>query len=422
LAQVTERFRFQRAVAPRSAIAVRREFAASATKAESISESDGFHWRDYFVEWAEVDELPGLQAAWNDLTARALEGNVFLDPVFALAAAENLPGRERRRFLLVWTRSGAAKRHRLVALWPIIRARLGLRPAYRIWVHPYCCSGAPLLDRQSALGALDAIAAFFGERMSEPAMVSIAELSREGSFFALLRQFTESRGFPIASLKQYERAALDASKKSPAAHFVSARKRKELGRQLRRLRDRGPVAFGVASEPRDLNQQLDAFLALESKGWKGRRGEALQSKPPLEAFVREMAAAMVGRGKCRIYWLSCGDQIIASNIVLLDETNAYFWKTAYDEDFASVSPGVLLTMSMTDQLLRDDRIFSADSCAISGHPMIDRIWRSRRAFADVAVAFGADVERRFHAAVRRERFFLSLKETAKSALARLGLL
>ena len=124
--------------------------------------------------------------------------------------------------------------------------------------------------------------------------------------------------------------------------------------------------------------------------------------------------------KCQIYWMAVGEKVVATNVLLFDEASAYFWKTAYDEDFAFASPGVLLTLSMTDALLREPRLLSVDSCAISAHPMIDHIWRDRTAMADVMLSLRADKRSAFEGAARRERWRRYLREKAKSAWGRFG--
>lgn len=98
---------------------------------------------------------------------------------------------------------------------------------------------------------------------------------------------------------------------------------------------------------------------------------------------------------------------------------AYFWKTAYDEDFASLSPGALLTMDMTDRLLADRSVAFVDSCAIPNHPMIDHMWRGRLRVGDVMLAIAPDRPLAFAGLLHREKFRLTLRERTKSALARI---
>ena len=71
---------------------------------------------------------------------------------------------------------------------------------------------------------------------------------------------------------------------------------------------------------------------------------------------------------------------------------AFSFKTTFDERFARFSPGVLLQRENLDLLARGD-IDWCDSCAAADHPMIERIWREKRAMVRVNVAIGGRLRR-----------------------------
>jgi hypothetical protein len=66
---------------------------------------------------------------------------------------------------------------------------------------------------------------------------------------------------------------------------------------------------------------------------------------------------------------------------------AYSYKTAFDEAYARFSPGMLLQLENLALLERED-IHWADSCAVEGHPMIERLWRDARRMASLNIAIG----------------------------------
>ncbi|MDI9848303.1 GNAT family N-acetyltransferase [Rhodoblastus sp. 17X3] len=374
-----------------------------------------------FVERISAEQARRYVVAWADLTTRALESNIFLDPAFALPAARHLSDRKGPEFLLAWEQDGTSPRKRLIAVWPIVRPRLWFGSTCKTWVHDYCCSGAPLLDKAQALRSLDAILAYLRASQNSVSILAISQIREHGATAALLRHFSALRGLALNIVAHYDRAALEAARPGvSAADFVSRKKKKELDRQLRRLRDMGPLTLGVTREGADMARHIESFLALEKSGWKGRDGGAFLNRPDHAAFVRSIAAALGAEGKCRVYWMASEDKIIASNVVFFTGETAYFWKTAYDEDFAFSSPGVLLTMSMTDSLLHEPGVRSVDSCAVSGHPMIDHIWRDRTPMADVMLSLRADRPQELEGAVKRELFRRRMREKAKSAWAHLG--
>jgi CelD/BcsL family acetyltransferase involved in cellulose biosynthesis len=106
-----------------------------------------------------------------------------------------------------------------------------------------------------------------------------------------------------------------------------------------------------------------------------------------------MDAALAGlatAGNVSIHRLFVDARAVAAIVMLRSGSTAWSWKTAYDESFASASPGVQLMLDVTESLLADPEIARVDSCATAHHPMIDHIWRERLAVADVVARIGPD--------------------------------
>jgi CelD/BcsL family acetyltransferase involved in cellulose biosynthesis len=227
---------------------------------------------------------------------------------------------------------------------------------------------------------------------------------------------------PMDFVRHHERAALDATLTGVgASDFVSPRKRKELRRQFKHLRLMGAVAFHETRSVEDISARVEEFMLLEANGWKGRKGTAFLNDVGLATFLRETSQELGRDGRFRIYWLSLDGRMIAGNIVLLDgRGGAWFWKTAYDEDFAAMSPGVLLTMDMTDRMLKDSGVSKVDSCAVPNHPMIDHLWRGRLRIVDAMIGLNPDVGLVYDAVLKVERLRHMVKETVKTALVLAG--
>ena len=370
------------------------------------------------VETIDFEHLHRHVAEWTDLAERALERNPFMEPGFVLPFLQHMRRSRTLRFLLAWRNEATGAPARLMALWPIIAPKAtGAR--YETWRHEYCCLGAPLLDRTEAVACLDAIVSVLradGERIP---VLSLTQIRRRGPLSSLIAAFAARRSFSVANVAQYQRAALDATLANRRAlNSVPPKKRKELRRLSRRLHDKGDLSFGVAEEGEALSRQIESFLALEFKGWKGKCGGAFLSRPERAAFARAMLRRMAHEGRCRIYWLACGQRIIASHILLLGADRAFFWKTAYDEEFSAFSPGVLLTLRMTEALLRDPSLSRINSCAIPNHPMIDHVWREREPFVDIMLACDPNAGAALRGAVRRERFRRWFRDQAKALMTR----
>ena len=90
-------------------------------------------------------------------------------------------------------------------------------------------------------------------------------------------------------------------------------------------------------------------------------------------------------GMAEIVTLSSGSEPVAAGLVLRQGRRAFYFKIAYDEKVAKLSPGVQLTLDLTQRLCADPSIDDVDSIAVARHPMIDHVWRDRLAVADLLV-------------------------------------
>ena len=110
----------------------------------------------------------------------------------------------------------------------------------------------------------------------------------------------------------------------------------------------------------------------------------------IRKFLQTAVTGLAGEGKARVARLFLDARPIAAIIVLRSGATAWCWKIAYDESFARFSPGVQLLLDVTQDLLDDQSIARANSCADENHPMIDHVWRERLVLADRLIRVGPD--------------------------------
>ena len=200
----------------------------------------------------------------------------------------------------------------------------------------------------------------------------------------------------------------------------SAKSRKDRKRQQRRLGDLGVRSYESARTPAEVARACEAFLALEGKGWKGRRGTALVADPAHATFARSMTRTMAENGRCRIDALLVGNRPAAMGIVLTDGAErAYFWKTTFDPDLAPLSPGVQFALDLADAQMAERGVVFTDSCAVPDHPMINKLWPDRIEMRDVAIALRPGRPRAFTIGVALERLRRDGRACAKAVRARL---
>ena len=143
-------------------------------------------------------------------------------------------------------------------------------------------------------------------------------------------------------LAAHHRAILDAApvaETKAITSIASARRRKELRRQRRRLSETGVRRYVSARAPAEIARATERFLALEHNGWKGARGTALLADPTLATFVRTMTRLMAHEGKCRIDSLEIDGRPVAMGIVITVGDRAHFLEDGVRRTFcAACSP------------------------------------------------------------------------------------
>ncbi len=363
-----------------------------------------------------VDRLDAVDAlahrdAWVELAGRALEPNAFLDPDFALPAGQHLAGRRRPCFVLVWAVEGGERRD-LVAVCPVVGRRGALRGLASAWMHDLSTLGFPMLDRDRAVPALRALLGWAGTALRGASGLAIPSLPADGPTAAALRDAAAAGGLDLAVLGTWERAALRGGGRAGLA-ALSPKGAKELRRQRRRLAELGTLAHVTAETDGDVRSDVERFLALEAGGWKGAAGTAMLSSSARTAFLRTATRMLVRRGLCRVDSLTLDGVPVAMAVTLRAGDTDALWKIAYREDVARASPGVQLVLAITEARRRDGRAAVIDSCAVPGHPMIDRLWRDRIRLCDVAVAIRPGREGAFRRAVGIERAARRLRAEAK---------
>jgi CelD/BcsL family acetyltransferase involved in cellulose biosynthesis len=188
--------------------------------------------------------------------------------------------------------------------------------------------------------------------------------------------------------KRWERAVLrlGGTYEDWLQNNFDQKRRKELKRLRNRLAEQGKLESIALAESGDLASFQAAFLMLEAQSWKGRRGTAIANDPRTEQALAQGLASMHKAGHLKFWQINLDGKPIASLFALVDDGEVTLGKIAYAEAFAKFSPGVLVILDATADLLASGAYDLADSNAMPGHPMIDRIWRDRRECIDVLLA------------------------------------
>ncbi len=364
------------------------------------------------VELVAPDSAAVYAEAWRNLAERALEPNVFAEPDFVLSGLRHFAGASRLCLLFVW-QAGSEERliGALVVQFP--RGFPGFGVA-RVWQSDQAGLAALMLDRDAAARALDAVMDWILRERPKTIGLLAPTLEGAGPTATAVRALSFRRGVQFRQFGQRNRAVLTAAAKLARGFEASLPKKrlKEWSRQMRRLQERGEVQARIASDA----AALEKFFALEARGWKGAQHTALGDDARLAAFTRSMLAGLAQQGRLAIHMLLLDGEALAIGLMLRSGDRAFYWKTAYDEADAEYSPGVQLTLELSRAQQRDATIATTDSCAIEGHPMIDRLWTARLALIDCVVATRSGRAPAMTLWLAGERIKLRLREFAKGVI------
>ncbi|HEX4766704.1 MAG TPA: GNAT family N-acetyltransferase [Lichenihabitans sp.] len=392
--------------------APRRAAAAAVTASEPADDH-------LLVEVYEAAAMAAWREAWAELAGRALEPNAFMEPDFALTLAEHLPMTERPAFITVRSLPADGP-HRLVGLCPVVRERAWLGLRLSIWRHDLVALGLPLLDRHHAVPALVAILDWIRREHPRCLALQAEMVPAEGPTLHALRQAAAASARPLRLIDPRRRAMLEhGAGAAGGLAALSPRRRKEALRQRRRLADGGALSYVSTTGAAEVAIALERFLDLEAAGWKGGRGTALKLDPARAAFTRAMTAAMAAGGCVRIDSLDRNGPPLAMGIVLSSGGRDFFWKMAYAEDQAALSPGVQFVLELTERQAARSGTAATDSCALPDHSMIDRLWPGRLGLVDVAIGLRPGRTVSFEAFMLIEAARRRIRALAKRAVATL---
>ena len=123
--------------------------------------------------------------------------------------------------------------------------------------------------------------------------------------------------------------------------MISRGLRSQWRRKRRALAELGPLRLRT-SGPGDVEEDLRRFLELEHAGWKREAGTSILSDPRDVALYAGFARAAADRGLLRLQLLEVGDRLVAADLSAGMAGTVFMLKTAYDEQLARHSPGLVL--------------------------------------------------------------------------------
>lgn len=226
-----------------------------------------------------------------------------------------------------------------------------------------------------------------------PARINISPLDTDSPFFAHLRDGLLAAGYVTDSYFCFGNWYLPCNGLGFSTYFEQRPSR--VRNTVKRARNKLDRAGGwqtrvISSSGTALDQAIDDFERIYRLSWK-----------PEEAypqFIRELCKLAAAQGWLRLGVLSLNGTAIASQIWLVENQKAMIFKLSYDPDTASLSPGSVLTATLMEYVLDQDRVTEIDY--LSGDDAYKQEWMTHRRERHGIVAFDTRTMRGFSGALR----------------------
>jgi CelD/BcsL family acetyltransferase involved in cellulose biosynthesis len=133
---------------------------------------------------------------------------------------------------------------------------------------------------------------------------------------------------------------------------LPGKRRHEIRRKDRRLRETHPDATVVDAAPDTIGSDLDRFVELHrsSPGEKGRF-----MFPGMELFFRRLADSLLADGTFRLSFLEAGGEKIAGAVGFRDGPTFRLYNSAYEHGAAGLAPGMVLVAQMIRSAIDEGR-------------------------------------------------------------------
>lgn len=355
-----------------------------------------------------------FRAQWKALVLESSDPNPFFEPWFALPSLEQFGSVEHSQIAVLYDGE------RLTGLLPICRPSRYYGypvPHAATFLHDNAFCGSPLTARGFERAFWQALLAKVDQDPGAALFLHLPQLPSDAQTARALDLVIAESGRQSVIVEQSERAMLasDLSADDYLEQSMSAKKRKELRRQHKRLSEEGALTFERSQGPEDIGQWIAEFLALEAAGWKGDAGSALADAEKTRSLFTEALNGAAATGRLERLALRLDGKPIAMLASFIAPPGVFSFKTTFDERYSRYSPGLLLQIENL-ALLEREGIRWADSCAAQGHSMIERIWREKRTITSRNIAIGGPLRRAaFRAAMAYETRGVTSPHTPASA-------
>jgi hypothetical protein len=201
---------------------------------------------------------------------------------------------------------------------------------------------------------LDALARHIvGERPGWD-IIELSNFIHEQPLTLMVVQAFQRAGFWVGTYAQHENWFLPVQGQSAEEYFASrpSQVRNTILRKLKKVRKDHNIELRFYPSADNLARGLDDYTKVYAQSWKGA-----ETYPD---FIPQLLRSSAARGILRLGVLHLDGAPAAAQIWLVTGRRATIYKLAYDDRYAPLSVGSILTKLMFDRIISDDAVMEID--------------------------------------------------------------
>lgn len=316
------------------------------------------------------DSFADMPAAWlAGFEQAGQQADFCLTPGWLrhLAASTGTAGQSLRLYCL--QREGAAR----ILLPMMCQPHAGWPGAQRLQAQAnyYSALAGPLMvDPVADQRDLPALMAAIVAERPRYSRIDLHPLAREEAGFAALHQALRSCGLAVRPYYCFGNWYLDVAGRSYDQYHATlpSRLRNTLARKSQQLRAAGDVEITIIEQGAALERGIADYQAVYQASWK--------QAEPYPDFIPGLIRLCASQGKLRLGIVRIDGQAAAAQLWIVHHGVAAIYKLAYDERFAALSVGSVLTARMMQHVIDIDGVREVDY--LMGDDGYKRDWMSHR--------------------------------------------
>jgi Acetyltransferase (GNAT) domain len=326
---------------------------------------------------------------WRRLEASSIQDNAFLSPSFILPAIQNLVDPDATHFVAVYGPDREVLSGLGIFTYSAGSVDFPL-PHFVAFKSVHSYLSGMLISKSNPEAIAKALFLFLGKSSPRIFGVKFSSLDLSGQFGQVIRSLDQQEGMSWLATDSKQRAWLDPNHAGHSWDYhVSARRRKNYRRSLKKLASLQPVSWRLLRNDEVERGTIDTLLRLEDMGWKKKRKFSLLSQTGQREFFTRTVENYARHNQVFFCELLVGTRVIASTCNFISGNNGFAFKIGWDPEYWEFSPGIMNEMELMRNAGSQLASLEAIDSGATEDSFINSYWGNRKTLFNGAITFGA---------------------------------